>query len=163
MATSISSTGSNTATTTPSSLAAANASSNATTQAANRANAHNILTSLGTGSGVDVSSLAQNLTDAERIPKQNAINAKISKNEARISGYSAISYVLSQVQNAFNGLKDERSFTGAVANVTDPSVVTATASASALEGSHSLNVSQLAKPQRDVFGRLSCVLVKACN
>ena len=153
MATSISSTGSTTAT--PSSLAAANASSNASTQAANRANAQKIITSLGTGSGVDVSSLAQNLTDAERIPKTNAINAKISKNDARISGYSAVSYVMSQVQTAFNALKDERNFTGAVANVTDPSVVTATASASALEGSHSLNISQLAKPQRNVFGSAS--------
>jgi flagellar hook-associated protein 2 len=153
MATSISSTGSTTATF--SSLAAANASSNASTQAANRANAQKIITSLGTGSGVDVSSLAQNLTDAERIPKTNAINAKISKNDARISGYSAVSYVMSQVQTAFNALKDERNFTGAVANVTDPSVVTATASASALEGSHSLYISQLAKPQRNVFGSAS--------
>lgn len=152
MATSISSTGPTTATTTASLLASTNASSNASTQAANRANAQKIITSLGTGSGVDVSSLAQNLTDAERIPKTNAINAKISKNDARISGYSAVSYVMSQVQTAFNALKDERNFTGAVANVTDPSVVTATASASALEGSHSLNISQLAKPQRDVFG-----------
>ena len=155
MATSVTSTGSTTTTTTPSSLAAANASSNAATQAANRANAQKIITSLGSGSGVDVSSLAQNLTDAERVPKTNAINAKISKNEARISGYSAISYVMSQVQNAFNALKDERSFTGAVANVTDPSVVTATASAKATEGSHNLSVSQLAKPQRDVFGSAS--------
>ena len=150
MATSITSNSTTTGTTT--SLAAANAAASASTQAANRANAQKIITSLGSGSGVDVSSLAQNLTDAERIPKQNAINAKISKNEARISGYSAISYVMSQVQTAFNALKDERNFTGAVANVTDPSVVTATAGASALEGSHSLSVSQLAKPQRDVFG-----------
>lgn len=153
MATSITPTSTTTGTT--SSLSAANAAANASTQAANRANAQKIITSLGSGSGVDVSSLAQNLTDAERIPKQNAINAKISKNEARISGYSAISYVMSQVQTAFNALKDERNFTGAVANVTDPSVVTATAGASALEGSHSLSVSQLAKPQRDVFGSAS--------
>lgn len=154
MATSITPT-STTTPTTSTSLVSANAAASASAQAANRANAQKIITSLGSGSGVDVSSLAQNLVDAERVPKQNAINAKISKNDARISGYSAISYVMSQVQTAFNALKDQRNFTGAVANVTDPSVVTATASATATEGSHNLSVSQLAKPQRDVFGSAS--------
>jgi flagellar hook-associated protein 2 len=65
--------------------------------AANKANAQKIKTSLGAGSGVDVSSLAQNLVDAEKMPKANAINSKISKNEARISGYSAVSFVVNEV------------------------------------------------------------------
>ena len=61
--------------------------------AANRAAAQKLLTSLNAGSGVDVASLAQNLVDAEKVPQQNAINAKITKNEARVSGYAAISFV----------------------------------------------------------------------
>jgi len=88
----------------------------ASVAANNRANAQKLITALGTGSGVDVASLAQNLTDAERVPKANAINAKINKNESRISGYAAIAYVAAGVQTALNALKDERSFDGAVAS-----------------------------------------------
>ena len=99
-----------------------------------------------------MASLAQNLTDAERVPKSNAINAKISKNESRISGYAAIAYVATGVQNALNALKDERNFDGAVASVGNASTVTATAGSTATEGSHALTITQLAKPQRAVFG-----------
>lgn len=124
----------------------------ASVAASNRTNAQKLITALGTGSGVDVASLAQNLTDAERVPKANAINAKINKNESRISGYSAIAYVATGVQNALNALKDERSFDGAVASVGNVSTVTATAGSTATEGSHALTITQLAKPQRAVFG-----------
>ena len=124
----------------------------ASVAANNRANAQKLITALGTGSGVDVASLAQNLTDAERVPKSNAINAKISKNETRMSGYAAIAYVTSGVQTALNALKDERNFDGAVASVGNASTVTATAGSTATEGSHALTITQLAKPQRAVFG-----------
>ena len=81
------------------------ASGNAAQLAAtNKANAQKILTSLGAGSGVDVASLAQNLVDAEKSPRATAINAKISKNESRISGYSAISFVVNEVQTALSAL-----------------------------------------------------------
>ncbi|NDF06539.1 MAG: hypothetical protein EB066_08950, partial [Betaproteobacteria bacterium] len=124
----------------------------ASVAANNRTNAQKLITALGTGSGVDVASLAQNLTDAERVPKANAINAKINKNETRISGYAAIAYVATGVQNALNALKDERSFDGAVASVGNAATVTATAGSTATEGSHALTITQLAKPQRAVFG-----------
>ena len=127
----------------------------ASVAANNRANAQKLITALGTGSGVDVASLAQNLTDAERVPKANAINAKINKNESRISGYAAIAYVAAGVQTALNALKDERSFDGAVASVGNAATATATAGSTATEGSHSLTITQLAKPQRAVFGSSS--------
>ena len=118
----------------------------------NRTNAQKLITALGTGSGVDVASLAQNLTDAERVPKANAINAKINKNESRISGYAAIAYVATGVQTALNALKDQRNFDGAVASVGNTATVSASAGPTATEGSHTLTVTQLAKPQRSVFG-----------
>ena len=127
----------------------------ASVAANNRTNAQKLITALGTGSGVDVASLAQNLTDAERVPKANAINAKINKNESRISGYAAIAYVAAGVQTALNALKDERNFDGAVASVGNAATVTATAGSTATEGSHSLTITQLAKPQRAVFGSSS--------
>lgn len=73
--------------------------------AANRTAAQKLLSSLGAGSGVDVAALAQNLVDAEKVPQQNIINQKITKNEARISGYAAISFVMSELNTAFTALK----------------------------------------------------------
>ncbi len=148
MATSVSSsTSTGTSSAVPAALVTA-----ATVAANNRTNAQKLITALGTGSGVDVASLAQNLTDAERVPKANAINAKINKNETRISGYAAIAYVATGVQTALNALKDERNFDGAVASVDNASTVTATAGPTATEGSHALTIKQLARPQRSVFG-----------
>ena len=127
MATSVSSSTSNgTSSGVPTALATA-----ASVAANNRANAQKLITALGSGSGVDVASLAQNLTDAERVPKANAINAKISKNETRISGYAAIAYVATGVQTALNALKDERSFGGTTASVANAATATATAGSTA--------------------------------
>ena len=118
--------------------------------ATNKANAQKIKTSLGAGSGVDVSSLAQNLVDAEKMPKANAINSKISKNEARISGYSAVSFVVNEVQTALAALKDQTSFSSVTAVTSNPSAFSVTAGAAAATGSHEIEVLQIAKAQRRV-------------
>jgi len=137
------------------STAAALASTPAATTAANKANAQKLLTSLGAGSGVDVSSLAQNLVDAERVPKENEINAKITKNQARISGYSALSYVLSQVNTNLTALKDQNNFNAVTAANSNPNAFSVTTSAAATTGSHDIDVLRLAKAQRTVSGGMS--------
>ena len=141
--------------TTPTSTVAANTTVAKTTAAANQAAAQKIINSLGAGSGVDTASLAQNLVDAERMPQENSINAKITKNESRISGYSAISYVMSQVQTAMTALKDQTSFNSLNATSGNPSAFTVTTGAYALEGSHDVEVLRLAKYQRTVSNGLS--------
>ena len=78
--------------------------------ASNKANAQKIMTSLGAGSGIDVTTLAQDLVNAEKIPKQNEINNKISKNDARVKGYSAIMFMMTELNKAFTALKDRNSF-----------------------------------------------------
>ena len=139
---------------TPTNTAATSATpaSSATTAAANRSAAQKLITSLSAGSGVDVASLAQNLVDAERAPKESALNAKISKNEARISGYSAMSYVLSQVQTALTDLKDQKNFNSLSVDNSASSAFTATTSTSAAMGTHEVQVVSLAKGQRTVSG-----------
>jgi len=122
----------------------------AQTAAANKAAAQKLITSMNAGSGVDVASLAQNLVDAERVPQENAINAKITKNEARISGYAAMSFVLSNVKTALTDLKDQNSFTSLAASNSNPSAFTVTPGATAIAGSHDVQVTQLAKAQRTV-------------
>jgi len=133
---------------TTSSTAATAASTAAQIAAANKSAAQKLLTSLGAGSGVDTASLAQNLVDAERAPQENAINAKITKNDARISGYSAISYVVSQVQTAFTAIKDQTNFSSLTANNSNSTAFSVTTGAYAAEGSHDVEVLQVAKNQR---------------
>lgn len=120
----------------------------AQTAASNKAAAQALMTSLSAGSGVDTASLAENLVKAERVPQENAINAKITKNESRISGYSAISFVMSEVQTAFSALKDQTSFSSLTANNSNPTAFSVTTGAYAAEGAHDVEVLQVAKYQR---------------
>ena len=124
--------------------------STAAVAAANKAASQKLVTSLGAGSGVDVSALAQNLVNAERVPKENAINAKITKNESRISGYAAMSFVLSGVQTALTALKDQNNFNALSVSNSSSSAFSVTTSATGAAGSHEIQVLDVAKSQRSV-------------
>ncbi len=115
---------------------------------ANKANAQKILTSLGAGSGVDTASLAQNLVDAERVPQENAINTKITKNEARISGYSAISFVMNQLKSSFSAMKVKSDFNAITVANSDPNAFSVTPGAYATQASYDVQVLSVAKAQR---------------
>ena len=107
------------ANTTPTTSATSSTTSNASSTsvmtadqlaAANKASAQQIISSLGSGSGVDVASLAKNLVAAEQTPLANAINAKIAKNDAKVSGISAVMFMASALKDAMTALKDKDSF-----------------------------------------------------
>lgn len=119
-------------------------------QAANKAAAQRLLTSLNAGSGVDVASLAQNLVDAERIPKENAINAKISKNEGKISGLSAVMFMMEEFKTRLSELKDKSSYNALTASNSSPSALNITTTNAAAAGSYNIGIASLAKPQRSV-------------
>ena len=139
MATTVSSTTSSTVSSTSAAQAAA---------AANKANAQKILTSLGAGSGVDTASLAQNLVDAERLPQENAINTKITKNESRISGYSALSFALNQLKTSFDAMKVKSDFNTMTVSNSDTTAFSVTPGAYATTASYDVQVLSVAKPQR---------------
>ena len=126
------------------------ASTAASIAAANKANAQKIISSLGAGSGVDVNSLAQNLVDAERAPKENSINSKISRNDARVSGYSAISFMMNELKNTFTKLKDKKNFNTVTSSISNPNAVSVSTTSLAVAGSHEVIVNRLAKAQRSV-------------
>jgi flagellar hook-associated protein 2 len=119
-------------------------------QAANKAAAQRLLTSLSAGSGVDVASLAQNLVDAERIPKENAINAKIARNDNKVSGLAAVKFMLDEFKTRLSELKDKSSYNSLAASNSNTSALNITTSNAATAGSYSINISSLAKPQRSV-------------
>ena len=113
--------------------------------AANKANAQKIMTSLGAGSGVDVTSLAQSLVNAEGIPQQNAINAKITKNDNKVSGLSAVMFMMSELKTKLSALKDRNSFNTVSATNTNTSALNVTASNMASVGTHQITVNSLSQ------------------
>ena len=118
--------------------------------AAKRASAQKIITSLSAGSGVDVAALAQGLVDAERAPQENVINSKITKNEARVSGYAAVKFMLGNVKDALTALKDANSFNASSVSNSNTSALSVTAGTAADLGSHAVAITTLASAQRNI-------------
>jgi len=108
------------------------------------------ISALGAGSGVDVKSLANNLVEAERAPRKAIIEKKIQASEGGISGYAAIKYVLADLSSAFGALKNQSSFNVMTTRNSQPSAFAVTSNSSTATGSHSVAVTQLAKPQRSI-------------
>ena len=115
----------------------------------------NFLTALGAGSGVDTKTLAQNLADAEITPRKDAINAKITKTEARISGYGFLKTALADLKTAFGKLDDASDFSVIAANNSQPSAFNLTTGTGAKTGTYMLEVTQLARAQRSASNALA--------
>ena len=144
--TAVSSTSATTATTT---------STAAQLAAANKASAQKIISSLSAGSGVDVASLAQNLVDAEQAPQANAINAKIAKNDAKVSGMSAVMFMMSELKNALTAVKDKDSFNTLNITNSNTGALGVVASGSAVASQHTVSVSSLSQAQRSISAGFS--------
>ena len=138
-----------TATTSTTSTTSTAATATSTSTSAKTA-AAGIISTLGTGSGVDVNALANGLVAAEKAPRQNELNAKVTKAESGISGYSAIKFVLNDLQTAFTNLKNQSSFSTLVPQISQPSAVSVTTTTTASPGTHTVTVSQLAQQQRSI-------------
>ena len=147
MVTATTSTAASTSTSTATKTAA---SATPTGNAAAKSAAASLISSLGTGSGVDVNSLANSLVAAEKAPRQAELDAKVTKAESGISGYAAIKYVLGDLQTAFTNLKNQSSFNTLVPQISQPSAINVTTTASATTGSHTVSVTQLAQQQRSI-------------
>ena len=111
-----------------------------------------IVNTLGAGSGIDVKALAQGLVDAEKIPRKERIDAKIAKTEAKITGFSAIKYALSELKTAFAKINDASEFAAIKPSNTQTSAFGVTASSSAQAGSYGIEVLQTAQAQRTASG-----------
>ena len=120
----------------------------ATSSTTGTSSANTIINTLGAGSGIDVKSLAQSLVDAEKTPQKDRIDSKITKTEARITGYGAIKYALSELKTAFGKLNDATDFSAIKPNNTQASAFGITASSTAAAGSYSIAVTQTALAQR---------------
>ena len=124
------------ATSSVSSTTSATTSGTTTTATTAAAAKPNIVNLLGAGSGMDVKALAQSLVDAEKQPRADAINKKIDKANARISGYSALRYGLDQLKTAFSALNNKSDFNAVTLSNNKTSYFTATADSNATAGNH---------------------------
>jgi len=108
----------------------------------------NIVNTLGAGSGIDIKTLAQNLADAEINPRKDAVNAKLSKTEAKISGLGYLKTALADLKTAFAQLDDATDFASIKASNSQPAAIGISTTSSAQTGSYAVEVNQLARAQR---------------
>lgn len=111
------------------------------------------VSSLGSGSGLDLSGLLTSLMQAEQAPL-TALQKKEASYQAKISAYGSLQSVLSALQSSASALipatttTAESMYQTGSASVADATIATATASSSAVAGQYSLEVTTLAKAQR---------------
>ena len=137
-------------TTTTSATSTSSTASTATPTTSTNTTQQNISSILGAGSGIDIQALATSLTEAERAPAKAVIDKHIATSTANISGYSAIKYVLGNLQTAFAALKDQSSFNSLTPVNSQPAALSISAGATATLGTHSVEITQLATAQRNV-------------
>ena len=107
-----------------------------------------IVRSLDMGSGVDIQKLAEDLAKAETQPKIDRYEARKEKSESSISGYSALSSAVNEVQNTLDYLADVSSTRIlSVSGSTTAIDAKITSQATAGAGSSSISVEQLAQPK----------------
>ncbi len=93
---------------------------------------------------LDVPTLVSQLMAVERRPIDK-LNTKVADTQAKISSYGTLSSLVSSFQTAAQGLKS--GLLKVAATPSDPAVFSATAGSTAVPGSYTVNVSQLAQSQ----------------
>lgn len=110
------------------------------------------LTTNGLGSGLDVNSLVSQLVQAERAPTANRIAARESKVQSRLSAYGALRSTVAEFQDTLKKLQSESVFKARTAQVSNESLLKASASAQATPGIYNLSVEALASTQKLASG-----------
>ena len=111
--------------------------------------ASTVLTSLDIGSGLDIAKLSQDLTDAEKVPKQEVIQGDIDATEASISAYGLVKFQVDALKTAFEKLNDANELATSAGTSSDVTKLTVSSVAgSATAGAYDFTVSQLAQNQR---------------
>lgn len=101
----------------------------------------------GVGSGLDVSSIVEQLMSIERQPL-NRLESDKQGLEARLSAFGKLKSALSTFQSAFNDLKSLDAFEVYKTESSDESAFTATANSDATTGSHDIQVVRLAEAHK---------------
>ncbi|UJP06926.1 MAG: flagellar filament capping protein FliD [Nitrosomonas sp.] len=106
-----------------------------------------MLSSPGIGSGLDVNGIVSQLMKAESQPL-TALDAKEAKQQTRLTAFGTLKGALSSFQSNLVALSDPAKFTAVTANFSDTTLASASASSSAVTGSHSVEIQTLAQAQK---------------
>src|SRR5688500_879622 len=96
------------------------------------------------GSQIDVQSLVSQLVAAERKPLDDQVARAASRVTTQISATSALLGALSTFQTSLNNLKTTTAFSARTTSSTDPTILTASATTSAVPGRYDVVVDRLA-------------------
>ena len=109
------------------------------------------ITSVGTGSGLQLESLITDIINAEKAPVESRLNAREAKVQASISALGSLKSSLADFQTALGKLKNASAFTNRTATASDTTLFSATTASSgstAELGSYAIGVVQMAKTQK---------------
>jgi flagellar hook-associated protein 2 len=103
------------------------------------------ISSLGIGSGLDLSSIVTGLVDAERAPTENRLALKEQTITARLSAFGALKSSLSLFQGSMSSLLSSSTYNVKSASSSDSSVFSTSVTSNADNGNYAVEVSALAK------------------
>ena len=106
------------------------------------------ITSAGLGSGLDIESLVSKLVAAEGQPASLRLATKEAKLQTDLSALGSLKGALSAFQTSVQGLKDASAFQPRTALSSNTDLFTVAANSSAVAGSFSIKVDQLAQSQK---------------
>ncbi len=109
------------------------------------------ITSLGIGSGLDLSTLLTNLSTAEKARLTPITNAQTS-NTAKLTAYGTLKSALSTFNDASKAMASADLYKSSTATSSLSSAVTVTTTAGAASGTYAIGVTQLAKAQSLISG-----------
>lgn len=104
------------------------------------------ISNLGVGSGLDLSTLLDQLTTAEQAPL-TVIKQQQGSYQTKLSAYGQLQSMLAAFQGTANQLSKPSFFNAATATSSSTNVLTATGSNTAAAGSYAVNVTALAQAQ----------------
>lgn len=106
------------------------------------------ITSVGSGSNLDLESLLTDIIEAEKVPAENRINTKKTTLEANISALGSLKSTLSDFQASLQKLKSASFFNSRTAVAGDTSLISATGTDSAGVGAYAIEVLDMAKAHK---------------
>ncbi|MCM1129987.1 MAG: flagellar filament capping protein FliD [Alistipes senegalensis] len=105
------------------------------------------ISSLGVGSGLDLSDTLSQLMEVEKVPLQR-LATKQQSYQTKLSAYSMVQSALSTFESAVSGLSSISKYQKTTATSSNEDIATISAGARAANGSYSLKVDQLAQSQK---------------
>lgn len=102
----------------------------------------------GVGSGFPIQSFVDSVVSAERTPKEQQLARRANSIEVQLSAYGGLKSVLDEFKTALGKLGDEEAFQKRSARFSESGFLTAKADKTAVAGSYSLVVKQLAEAHK---------------